>query len=258
MKMRFSKLLVFLILFAALPCAAETLDLSALGDIQDAQMIEVSEPVSEREWTYPISYELLKTSEYIVLANKNNLLDENYIPSDLTKDLDCRKISYDPIQMREIAANALYELFDAAAEDGLYLYAHSGYRSYQTQNTMYYNRLKKNKGVDDGYVAYPGSSDHQTGLGIDVINKAGIGKKFTKAFGETKHGQWLAENCWDYGFIIRYQADKEEITEIEYEPWHLRYVGVQVAQYMRDNHLSLEEFTEEWKEAVAQYEAAGI
>ena len=132
--------------------------------------------------------------------------------------------------------------------------AHSGYRSYRTQKTMYYNRLEKNKGKDDGVVAYPGSSDHQTGLGIDVINKAGIGKKFTEAFAKTKEGKWLQENCWDYGFIIRYQKDKEEITKIIYEPWHLRYVGVQVAQYMHENNLSLEEFTQEWQQAVAQYE----
>ena len=247
-------MMLFMLLFV--PCCAETLDLSALGDIEEAQMIE--EVPSIAEWTYPISYELLTTSEYIVLANKQSLLDENYIPSDLVKDLKCRKISYDPIQMREVAADALCALFDAAEEDGIYLYAHSGYRSYRTQNTMYYNRLKKNKGKDDGVVAVPGSSDHQTGLGIDVINKAGIGKKFTEAFGDTKQGKWLAENCWDYGFIIRYQEDKEEITEIVYEPWHLRYVGVQVAQYMRDQNLCLEEFTSEWQSAVAAYEAAGM
>jgi len=248
-------LLLMLTLFA-FPCSAETLDLSALGDIQEVQMMD--EMDADREWTYPISYELLTTSDYIVLANKESLLDENYIPDDLTKDLKCRKISYDPIQMREVAADALCALFDAAEEDGIYLYAHSGYRSYRTQNTMYYNRLKKNNGKDDGVVAYPGSSDHQTGLGIDVINKAGIGKKFTEAFGETKHGKWLAENCWDYGFIIRYQKDKEDITEIIYEPWHLRYVGVQVAQYMRDQNLCLEEFTAEWQSAVAAYDAAGM
>ena len=63
--------------------------------------------------------------------------------------------------------------------------------------------------------------------------------------GITKEGKWLQENCWDYGFIIRYQEDKEEITKIIYEPWHLRYVGVQVAQYMHENNLSLEEFTQE-------------
>ncbi len=244
-------LLLLLSLFAA-PCLAEgMLDLSLLGDIEEAQTVDL--PV----WTYPIPYELLTTSEYIVLANKQALLDEEYVPADLVKDLDCRKISYDPIQMREAAADALKALFDAAEADDIYLYAHSGYRSYKTQKTMYYNRLKKNNGVDDGVVAVPGSSDHQTGLGIDVINKAGIGKKFTKAFGETKHGKWLAENCWDYGFIIRYQPDKEDITEIIYEPWHLRYVGVQVAQYMRDNNLCLEEFTEEWQAAVAAYESNG-
>jgi len=255
MNLRSKWIIAFLAaMILALPVSCEVLDLSALGDIEEVQMID--EPVQQKVWTYPISYELLKTSEYIVLANKDSLLDENYVPEDLTDDLKCRKISYDPIRMRKTAAEALYTLFDAAEKDDIYLYAHSGYRSYKTQNTMYYNRLKKNKGVDDGYVAYPGSSDHQTGLGIDVINKAGIGKKFTKAFGDTKHGKWLAENCWDYGFIIRYQADKEEITQIAYEPWHLRYVGVQVAQYMRDNHLSLEEFTAEWKEAVAAYEAA--
>lgn len=252
---RFGVCMLLVLLFTA-PACAEMLDLSALGDIQEAQMFD--EPADKREWTYPISYELLTTSEYIVLANKQSLLDENYVPQDLVKDLKCRKISYDPIQMRKAAADALCALFDAAQEDEIYLYAHSGYRSYRTQNTMYYNRLKKNNGKDDGVVAYPGSSDHQTGLGIDVINKAGIGKKFTEAFGETKQGKWLAENCWDYGFIIRYQKDKEDITEIIYEPWHLRYVGVQVAQYMRDQNLSLEEFTEEWQAEVARYEAGGL
>ena len=247
---------VLLTSLLAVPACAEMLDLSALGDIQEVQMIE--EPAAAQTWDYPISYELLTTSEYITLANTENLLDVSFIPGDLVKDLKCRKISYDPIQMRQTAADALCALFDAAEADGIYLYAHSGYRSYRTQNTMYYNRLKKNNGKDDGVVAYPGSSDHQTGLGIDVINKAGIGKKFTEAFGETKQGKWLAENCWDYGFIIRYQKDKEDITKIIYEPWHLRYVGVQVAQYMRDNNLCLEEFTEEWKRVVAEYEAAGM
>ena len=159
--------------------------------------------------------------------------------------------------MREVAANALSDMFAAAKEDGIILYAHSGYRSYRTQKTMYSNRLKKNNGKDDGVVAYPGSSDHQTGLGIDIINKAGIGKKFTTAFAETKEGKWVAENCWNYGFVIRYQKNKEDITQIMFEPWHLRYVGVQVAQYMHENDLSLEEFTAEWKEAAAEYQAAG-
>ena len=241
-----------LVCTVSLPCVAESLSLADLENAQDAQMVEMD---SQNTWNYPIPYELLTTSEYIVLANKENLLDENYVPEDLVK-LTCRKISSDPIQMREVAAQALSDMFDAAKADGVTLYAHSGYRSYRTQNTMYSNRLKKNNGKDDGVVAYPGSSDHQTGLGIDVINKAGIGKKFTSAFADTKEGKWIAENCWNYGFIIRYQKDKEDITEIIYEPWHLRYVCVQIAQYMHENNLCLEEFTNEWKEAAAAYQAA--
>lgn len=248
--------LVFVALMTSftLAYAEETLDLSDFDDAQEAQMIEMEPEAAQ--WAYPIPYDLLMASDYIVLTNKENLLSEDYIPPDLVK-LTCKKISSDPIQMREVAANALSDMFAAAKEDGIILYAHSGYRSYRTQKTMYSNRLKKNNGKDDGVVAYPGSSDHQTGLGIDIINKAGIGKKFTTAFAETKEGKWVAENCWNYGFVIRYQKNKEDITQIMFEPWHLRYVGVQVAQYMHENDLSLEEFTAEWKEAAAEYQAAG-
>lgn len=248
--------LVFVALMTSftLAYAEETLDLSDFDDAQEAQMIEMEPEAAQ--WAYPIPYDLLMTSDYIVLTNKENLLSEDYIPPDLVK-LTCKKISSDPIQMREVAANALSDMFAAAKEEGIILYAHSGYRSYRTQKTMYSNRLKKNNGKDDGVVAYPGSSDHQTGLGIDIINKAGIGKKFTTAFAETKEGKWVAENCWNYGFVIRYQKNKEDITQIMFEPWHLRYVGVQVAQYMHENDLSLEEFTAEWKEAAAEYQAAG-
>ena len=242
--------LVFVALMTSftLAYAEETLDLSDFDDAQEAQMIEMEPEAAQ--WAYPIPYDLLMTSDYIVLTNKENLLSEDYIPPDLVK-LTCKKISSDPIQMREVAANALSDMFAAAKEDGIVLYAHSGYRSYRTQKTMYSNRLKKNNGKDDGVVAYPGSSDHQTGLGIDIINKAGIGKKFTTAFAETKEGKWVAENCWNY------HKNKEDITQIMFEPWHLRYVGVQVAQYMHENDLSLEEFTAEWKEAAAEYQAAG-
>lgn len=240
-------LLGIVLLFSASLCLAERLDFAEMEAAEDVQLL------IEKDWTYPIPYELLKTSEYIVLANQDHLLGSDYVPEDLVK-LTVKKISSDPILMRQAASDALTRMFDAAKEDGITLYAHSGYRSYQTQNTMYYNRLKKNNGKDDGVVAYPGSSDHQTGLGIDVINKAGIGKKFTKAFANTKEGTWIAEHCWDYGFIIRYQQEKEAITKIIYEPWHLRYVGIQVAQYMHERGICLEEFTEEWEKAVLEYE----
>ncbi len=230
---------------------SEALDISALEGAEEVPAMETS------DWDYPLPKELLINNEYIILANKTHLLEETDVPEDLVK-LKCRKISSDPIQMREAAAEALSVMFDAAKQDGIVLYAHSGYRSYRTQKTMYYNRLKKNKGKDDGVVAYPGSSDHQTGLGIDVINKSGIGKRFTSAFAQTKEGKWIADHCWQYGFIIRYQKDKESLTEITYEPWHLRYVGVQVANYMNERNICLEEFTAEWQAAMTRYESADI
>ena len=231
---------VMLMALCASGLAEEMLDLSALDDLEEAQTLE--EPLAQKEWTYPIPYELLKASDYLVLVNRDNLLGENDIPEDLVDDLTCRKISYDPIRLRETAANALQVMFDAAQEEGIYLYAHSGYRSYQTQNTMYYNRLKSNNGVDDGVVQYPGASEHQSGLAIDIINKAGIGKKFTSAFGTTKEGLWVAEHCWDYGFIIRYPENSESITGYMYEPWHIRYVGEEPAKAIMSEGITLEEY----------------
>lgn len=108
--------------------AEEMLDLSELDSLEEAQTLE--EPLAQKEWTYPIPYELLKASDYLVLVNRDNLLGEDDIPADLVDDLTCRKISYDPIRLRETAANALQVMFDAAQEEGIYLYAHSGYRSY--------------------------------------------------------------------------------------------------------------------------------
>ncbi|NLB90757.1 MAG: M15 family metallopeptidase [Clostridiales bacterium] len=195
--------------------------------------------------------------EYVRLANKETLLEEDFVPADLVK-ITVRRTSGTAIEMRTIASQALTAMFDQATAEGITLYAHSGYRSYRTQKTMYYNRLERNNGVDDGAVAFPGSSDHQTGLGIDVISKEWIGKRFNADFAQTKEAQWMKENCWDYGFIIRYPEDKEEITQIIYEPWHLRYVGVAAAQYIKEENLTLEEFTPIWREQMEGESSANM
>ena len=138
------------------------------------------------------------------------------------------------------------------------MYLKSAYRSWSKQNTMYKNRLKKNNGKDDGWVSKAGASDHQTGLGCDVIpynwtKKSGMNEKMMKE----KECQWMAEHCQEYGFIIRYPADKKEYTEINTEPWHLRYVGIPVATYIMENGLCLEEFTQQLQEAIDDYIARG-
>lgn len=208
------------------------------------------------EWTYPVSMSALSQAEYVRLVNKDNLLPSDYVPEDLVK-IKAKKTSSSAIYMRQVASDALDAMFAAALNDGVTLYAHSGYRSYQTQKTMYSNRLKDNNGKDDGVVAYPGASDHQTGLGIDVISKEWIGKKFNEGFSQTPEAQWMDAHCAEYGFIVRYPMDKGDITGIIFEPWHLRYVGQEVARYIMDHHLVLEEFTAEWQKAKTDFEAAG-
>ena len=209
------------------------------------------------DWDYPIDPLTLRNAEgYLTLANRDHLLDASYAPNDLVT-VTAKHVS-GRFQLRKEAHDALLQMFAAAKEDGCTLYVKSAYRSYQTQNTMYYNRLERNNGRDDGWVSYPGASDHQTGLGLDVLNYAWTQKDGMNAeFGNAKEAQWMAEHCHEYGFVIRYQQDKQEITGINYEPWHLRYVGLACADYMYRNNLSLEEFTEEWQGYIASYNAAG-
>lgn len=208
-------------------------------------------------WEYAIDPLTLRNLDgYLTLANREHLLDSDYAPGDLVK-ITARHVS-GTFELRQEAHEALTAMFDAAEADGCKLYVKSAYRSYQTQHTMYDNRLEKNKGRDDGWVSYPGASDHQTGLGLDVLNYAWTQKDgMNEAFGDTKEAQWMAAHCMDYGFVIRYQKDKVEITGINYEPWHLRYVGRECAVYMTENNLSLEEFTEEWQGYIAAYNAMG-
>lgn len=205
-------------------------------------------------WDYPIAPELLQDpNDYIRLANRDNLLDGSYIPGDLVK-VTAKHVS-GTFQLRKAVNDALLTMFAAANEDGCTLYVKSAYRSYQTQRTMYYNRLEKNGGKDDGWVSYPGASDHQTGLGADILNYAWTQKDgMNEKFAQTAEAQWMAAHCHEYGFVIRYMDGKQEITGISFEPWHLRYVGPECAEYMMTNNLSLEEFTAEWQAYAAQFE----
>lgn len=209
-------------------------------------------------WEYPLEPEILQDTElYITLANRDHLLDKDYVPRDLVNTTARKARDAGTTQLRKAASEALNEMFAAAEEAGYTLYIKSAYRSYQTQNSMYYNRLDR-LGRDDGLVSYPGASDHQTGLGVDILNYAWTLKDgMNKQFAETAEAQWMEANCHLYGFILRYMEDKEDQTSIKFEPWHFRYVGKEAAAYIMEQHLSLEEFTEEWQAYVAAYEAGG-
>ncbi|MBQ8633284.1 MAG: M15 family metallopeptidase [Lachnospiraceae bacterium] len=182
------------------------------------------------------------TSSYEFLVNREFALTEDYKPTDLVNpDVPTVSGNY---SMRKVAATALEDLFRALKEEeGLTLYAVSGYRSYDLQYDIYGTHLARGREINDTnlYSAAPGRSEHQTGLAMDVSCKS-LGYRLVESFANTPEGIWLKENCWRFGFILRYQKGKEHITGYAYEPWHLRYVGVPLAYYLYTNNLTLEEY----------------
>ncbi len=147
------------------------------------------------------------------------------------------------IYMRPEAAAALEDLFEAAAKDGLTLYATSGFRSYATQKAIFDRKLETmSERSANASVAKAGYSEHQTGLAMDIEGETTLGTGLTAEFGESPEGIWVAENCADYGFIIRYPKGKTKITGYIYEPWHLRYVGVDAAQEITELGVTFEEY----------------
>ena len=219
------------------------------------------------QWDFPVDMAAMDP-ELIRLVNKSMFLDKKYEPDGLVKmkslKLDkqgnntnggVRQVD-GTWQLRQECAEALVRLCDAARAEGHELYLKSGYRSYYKQAVMYENRVKK-YGYDDGWVTKPGASDHQTGLGCDVVPKKWTDRGMNEDMAKEPETQWMAENCARFGFILRYPEDKEDITRINYEPWHLRYVGMEVASYIMDNGLCLEEFYDQLMAAVDAFEGAG-
>lgn len=183
-------------------------------------------------------------SSIYVMLNKKNSLPEGYKPANLVVPNIDFPFSHDTPKkyMRAEAASALEKLFEAAKLQGHQLYGISGYRSYETQKSLYEMYVKKDgKEAADRYSSKPGYSEHQSGLVMDISSKAG-GFDLQESFGELEEGKWVAQNAHKYGFIVRYLKDKVHITGYDYEPWHLRYVGEDVANYMFENNLCYEEF----------------
>ena len=192
-----------------------------------------------------LNYEkdIVNQNSLTALVNKNYRLDAKYNPEDLVK-LQVRTVlnNAEINQLREEAALALKEMFESAEKDGIYLYARSGYRSYKTQEQLFNSyALSKGEEVANRYSANAGESEHQTGLAIDITSKS-VNLQLSDYFGETKEGKWVQENAHKFGFIIRYPLGKEEITGYIYEPWHMRYLGNEIATDVYESGLTYEEF----------------
>ena len=156
--------------------------------------------------------------------------------------------------------DALTDMLQACRDDGLNPKICSSYRTMSKQTYLYNNKIARlrNAGYSKQaaiaeagrWVARPGTSEHQLGLALDIVSSSY--QALTKKQERTAEQKWLIEHCWEYGFILRYPNDKSEITGIGYEPWHYRYVGVDVALDIRDSGLCFEEYLLAREEALAE------
>lgn len=181
-----------------------------------------------------------------VLVNKQYAFPEGYEPKDLVYP-NVPFIFNEKIEkrmMREEAAKYLEKMFNAANQQNIHLAGVSAYRSSQTQTTLFNNYVERD-GIEKAktYSAVPGTSEHQSGLAIDVSGSDGACAA-DDCFANTEEAAWLADNAHKYGYIIRFPKDKENITGYQYEPWHIRYIGVNLATELYNKGLTLEEYYE--------------
>ena len=172
-----------------------------------------------------------------VLVNKFNYLGSDYIPNNL--ELLDNSYAKSGIYLVKEAKDMLEKLIAAAKEDGLNIRVTSAYRSYSYQVNLYNNYVKTDgEKLADTYSARPGYSEHQTGLVVDVTRSFDNFNNFEN----TEEYKWMLEHANDYGFILRYPKDKEEITTYTFEAWHYRYVGVDLAKKIKESNLTFDEY----------------
>ena len=190
---------------------------------------------------YEVAYDTDTSLDTAMLVNKYYLLSSDYAPDDLvTVPQTYSWGDAGSQQVREVAYTAFLDMWNAAEEEGYYLMINSSYRSYADQETVY-NNYKNSSGerYADSIAARPGSSEHQTGLAIDVFSRTNTNRN---TFTDSAEAIWLAENSYKFGFILRYPEDKVDITGYSYESWHFRYVGEDIATYIYENDITLEEY----------------
>ncbi len=211
--------------------------------VSGATASESDEPemVTRGEYTLNADYERL------LLVNGENPLPEDYDYEGNLLTVDEKYINGSLRQIDKEIWPYMRAMLEAAWKDGVELYIWSPYRSYATQNMLFENQVKRemDKGIDRAQaelnaatvVARPGTSEHHTGLAAD-FNMA------SDAFEDTEMFEWMSENAADYGFVMRYSAEKQTITGVIHESWHWRFVGIKHAKEMKKLDMCLEEYLE--------------
>ncbi len=200
-----------------------------------------------------LKYIDVKTDEFVFLVNPANPLGKDYVPEDLEDCGHTRKDGRAVQKLRTNAAKALQAFLAEGKEYGVTnVTVTSAYRSYAYQNSLFNQYFERDwktgkyatrEECERNVLTYstkPGTSEHQSGLCLDMHNLPAA----DQAFANTTEAKWLAENCYRFGFILRYPKDKRDITKIIYEPWHFRFVGREAATEMYEKGLCLEEYIE--------------
>jgi D-alanyl-D-alanine carboxypeptidase len=192
-----------------------------------------------------------KTSSIWTIVSKTHSIPIDYAPSPIKiPDVLTRTDKSDVERsVRSDIEKPLIDMFTAASADGYNLMIGSGYRPASLQK-IYFDSYASSAGIEaaNQYVAYPGQSEHQTGLAVDITTVS-RNCYLTECFADTSDGQWLANNSYKYGFTLRYPKGKESITGYQYEPWHFRYVGIDLATALYESELTLDEAWQYLQEA---------
>lgn len=176
---------------------------------------------------------------YLILTNKSFYLNDSYVPNNL-KPISIYNVQYIQRENEIMKANSIVldnyqKMYNDAVKNNIELVIYSAYRSYKKQTELFYKVNNQN----DRYSAKPGFSEHQTGLSLDISDTT-HGLTLNLEYANTF--SWLNNNCYKYGFILRYPKGKEYFTKYNYEPWHYRFVGIEHSKIIHDNNLTLEQY----------------
>ena len=230
----------------------ETSSAETSEDVSNTASSETSSPtssVSSADTSSETTVSVPSSEPYdgdwkLILVNSENPLPSNFEIN--TANIGNRA-------MDERIVDIVNQMIKDAKADGIDLLICSSYRSVDRQTTLFKEQIQsfKNQGYSDDdarteaakWVAIPGTSEHHTGLALDIVTPTYQVLDF--GYEETDAFKWLYSHCTEYGFILRYPKDKTDITKIVYEPWHYRYVGVEAAKYIHENNLCLEEYVQQ-------------
>ncbi len=228
-------------------------DSESQTETEETETVEIVKPTFQADLSVYESYIDVPSGSYLTLVNKQNTVDGSYDPGEMMAVKDTWK----DISLQKNAAMAMEAMFTEMREAGIGgVFVTSAYRSYAYQNGLFntyiQNEMAANPSLTEAearalvlrYSAFPGTSEHHTGLAADLMVEGMT--DLDESFAQYPVFDWLQENAWKFGFILRFPEDKVDITGYDYEPWHYRFVGRYDAYMIWSQGICLEEYVENY------------